>query len=92
MSDFIQIIAIIAGIYLAAKAVFFLAGFKSTGIARGSYGATMMSRAAVASGGAVSSGSIVAISQRFGTGFRLSEFATFFAVVALGYIAVKLYF
>jgi len=54
-----------------------LLGFKATGIAAGSTAASMMSSAAIASGGAVKAGSLVAVCQSVG-------------VVGLGTIALPI--
>uniref|UniRef100_A0A8D3BRA6 Interferon alpha-inducible protein 27-like protein 2A n=1 Tax=Scophthalmus maximus TaxID=52904 RepID=A0A8D3BRA6_SCOMX len=54
------------GAVVAAPVVLGAIGFTSLGIAAGSYGAAMMSSAAIANGGGVAAGSAVAILQSAG--------------------------
>ena len=53
-------------------------GFTSAGIAAGSYAASMMSAAAVANGGGVAAGSLVAICQAAGKTLNLIFFSFLF--------------
>uniref|UniRef100_A0A3B3YAA7 Uncharacterized protein n=1 Tax=Poecilia mexicana TaxID=48701 RepID=A0A3B3YAA7_9TELE len=67
-------ITVLGGIGAVALAPVVLGavGFTSAGIAAGSYAASMMSAAAVANGGGVAAGSLVAILQSAGAGMMSS--------------------
>ena len=66
---------------VAAPAVLSLVGFTSGGIAVGSWAASMMSTAAVANGGAIAAGSMVATLQSVGVA-GLGYFGTTVAAAA----------
>uniref|UniRef100_A0A3B3TZN6 Interferon alpha-inducible protein 27-like protein 2A n=1 Tax=Poecilia latipinna TaxID=48699 RepID=A0A3B3TZN6_9TELE len=58
--------SVVGGAALAAPVVLGAVGFTSIGIAAGSYAAGMMSSVAIANGGGVAAGSLVAILQSAG--------------------------
>uniref|UniRef100_A0A3B4YZX1 Interferon alpha-inducible protein 27-like protein 2A n=1 Tax=Stegastes partitus TaxID=144197 RepID=A0A3B4YZX1_9TELE len=61
-----KIIIITRGAVVAAPVVLGAVGFTSVGIAAGSWAAGMMSSAAIANGGGVAAGSLVAVLQSAG--------------------------
>ncbi|XP_073689691.1 interferon alpha-inducible protein 27, mitochondrial-like [Garra rufa] len=64
--DTLMIIACGGAAVFAAPYVLSAVGFTTSGIAAGSYAASMMSAADVANGGGVAAGSLVSILQAFG--------------------------
>ncbi|NXF47520.1 IFI27 protein, partial [Oceanites oceanicus] len=64
--------ALRAGLSMAVPAALYIVGFTKGGIAAGSLAARMMSLTAIANGGRVAAGSLVAIAQSLGAaGFSL---------------------
>lgn len=65
--------SVVGGVLLSIPAALGFIGFTSAGIASGSIAASIMSSAAIANGGGVAAGSLVAICQSVGaTGLAMS--------------------
>ncbi|XP_043940684.1 interferon alpha-inducible protein 27-like protein 2A [Protopterus annectens] len=77
---------------VAAPVALGAAGFTAAGIASGSLGASMMSVSAIANGGGVAAGGVVATLQSLGTGLGMTAYAvTTAAGTAGGYAAKKIF-